>query len=540
LLRKILFVKKIHPAILAIVSGLLLFASWPVSPFSFLIFVAFLPLFWLEQQQVKRRTFFIWIYVAMLIWNVSTTWWIMNSTVPGGIAAMLANSLIMCVPWIGFYNIKRRMGATVGYVSFIATWLTFEYVHLNWELSWPWLTLGNVFAVYPNWVQWYEYTGVSGGSLWVLLVNVTLFLLLKHSIAQRGFHVRRGTLVIGLLLLPFLMSYYVEGQRSILKERTPNNIVVVQPNVDPYEKFEAGTAAAQLNNLLRLTESAVDTHTRLVVWPETAIPVAIDEAQVMQHPFLQPVFEMLKRHPHIRLLTGIEGYRFFDEQGKTKYSRRYPDTELYFDAYNSAALMDSSQVQLYHKSKLVPGVETLPSFLGFLDKWFEQFGGTTGGYARQDERTILHAGNTNYKIAPSICYESIYGEFMSKYIRNGANLIVIITNDGWWAETAGFRQHMNYARLRAIETRRWVARSANTGISCFIDPKGNVLKPQPWNTVATIKHTIPDTYTNKTFYALNGDYIYRIALGFTIILVIWNIFLIIKRIIRGKKAAVSR
>ncbi|HYF29694.1 MAG TPA: apolipoprotein N-acyltransferase [Chitinophagaceae bacterium] len=532
--------KKIHPAILAIVSGLLLFASWPVSPFSFLIFVAFLPLFWLEQQQVKRRTFFIWIYVAMLIWNVSTTWWIMNSTVPGGIAAMLANSLIMCVPWIGFYNIKRRMGATVGYVSFIATWLTFEYVHLNWELSWPWLTLGNVFAVYPNWVQWYEYTGVSGGSLWVLLVNVTLFLLLKHSIAQRGFHVRRGTLVIGLLLLPFLMSYYVEGQRSILKERTPNNIVVVQPNVDPYEKFEAGTAAAQLNNLLRLTESAVDTHTRLVVWPETAIPVAIDEAQVMQHPFLQPVFEMLKRHPHIRLLTGIEGYRFFDEQGKTKYSRRYPDTELYFDAYNSAALMDSSQVQLYHKSKLVPGVETLPSFLGFLDKWFEQFGGTTGGYARQDERTILHAGNTNYKIAPSICYESIYGEFMSKYIRNGANLIVIITNDGWWAETAGFRQHMNYARLRAIETRRWVARSANTGISCFIDPKGNVLKPQPWNTVATIKHTIPDTYTNKTFYALNGDYIYRIALGFTIILVIWNIFLIIKRIIRGKKAAVSR
>lgn len=540
MLRKILFVKKIHPAILAIVSGLLLFASWPVSPFSFLIFVAFLPLFWLEQQQVKRRTFFIWIYVAMLIWNVSTTWWIMNSTVPGGIAAMLANSLIMCVPWIGFYNIKRRMGATVGYVSFIATWLTFEYVHLNWELSWPWLTLGNVFAVYPNWVQWYEYTGVSGGSLWVLLVNVTLFLLLKHSIAQRGFHVRRGTLVIGLLLLPFLMSYYVEGQRSILKERTPNNIVVVQPNVDPYEKFEAGTAAAQLNNLLRLTESAVDTHTRLVVWPETAIPVAIDEAQVMQHPFLQPVFEMLKRHPHIRLLTGIEGYRFFDEQGKTKYSRRYPDTELYFDAYNSAALMDSSQVQLYHKSKLVPGVETLPSFLGFLDKWFEQFGGTTGGYARQDERTILHAGNTNYKIAPSICYESIYGEFMSKYIRNGANLIVIITNDGWWAETAGFRQHMNYARLRAIETRRWVARSANTGISCFIDPKGNVLKPQPWNTVATIKHTIPDTYTNKTFYALNGDYIYRIALGFTIILVIWNIFLIIKRIIRGKKAAVSR
>lgn len=534
--------KKFHPAILAILSGLLLYAAWPVSPFTFLIFIAFVPLFRMELQQVKRRTFFIWTYIAMLIWNVGTTWWIMNSTVPGGIAAILANSLLMCIPWMGFFNVKRRMGATVGYVSFIVFWLAFEYVHLNWELSWPWLTLGNAFATHPGWVQWYEYTGVGGGSLWILLINVILFLAVQHQLSRRSFPVRLATLLIGLLLLPYMMSYYVQTQRTLLKERTPNNIVIVQPNVDPYEKFEAGTENAQLSHLLQLTESAIDSNTRLVVWPETAIPLAIDEAQVLQHPFLQPVFAMLKRHPHIRLLSGIEGFRFFDEQNKTKYSRRYPDTELYYDAYNSAALMDSSSVQLYHKSKLVPGVETLPSFLSFMDKWFEQFGGTTGGYARQDERTILRTDNANYRIAPAICYESIYGEFLGEYVRNGANLIVVITNDGWWAETAGFRQHMNYARLRAIETRLWIARSANTGISCFIDPNGNVLKPQPWDTVAAIRHNIPDTYSvKKTFYAINGDFIYRIAIGITIVLIAWNIFLIIKRLIRGgEKTAVSK
>jgi apolipoprotein N-acyltransferase len=531
---------KFHPAVLAILSGVLLYAAWPVSPLTFLIFFGFIPLFWLEHQNPRRKAFLLWTYFAMVIWNVATTWWIMNSTVPGGMAAMLLNSLLMCIPWLAFYNIKRRMGAGIGYAAFIVSWLTFEYIHLHWELSWPWLTLGNAFAVNPGWVQWYEYTGASGGSLWVLLVNVILFLLIKQQLTKRRFNVRLASLLIALLLFPFLISLYIHSQRTVFKERTPNNIVSVQPNIDPYIKFQSGQEYSQLDNLIRLSESAIDTNTKLVVWPETAIPLSIDESQVKQHPFLQPVFEMLKRHPNLRLLTGIEGFRIFDEANKTKYSRRLPNADMYYDSYNSAALMDTGNVQLYHKSKLVPGVETLPSFLRFLDKWFEQFGGTTGGYARQDERTVLVPDNSNYRIAPAICYESIYGEFMTAYIRNGANLIAVITNDGWWSETPGYRQHMNYARLRAIETRKWVVRSANTGISCFIDPLGNVFKPLPWDRAGAIKHNIPDNSGFRTFYATSGDLISRIAGALAILLALWNIFLIIKRIVhRAKKTGVS-
>ena len=118
-------------------------------------------------------------------------------------------------------------------------------------------------------------------------------------------------------------------------------------------------------------------------------------------------------------------------------------------------------------------------------------------------RTSVQTEN-GYTIAPAICYESIYGEFMSNYVRNGANLICIITNDGWWKKTPGHKQHMNYARLRAIETRTWVARSANTGISCFIDPYGNVFNPQPYNTAAAIKLTISRP-VYKTFFVHYGD-----------------------------------
>ena len=128
-----------------------------------------------------------------------------------------------------------------------------------------------------------------------------------------------------------------------------------------------------------------------------------------------------------------------------------------------------------------------------------------------------------YVIAPAICYESIYGEFMSKYIRNGANIICIITNDGWWGKTPGHKQHMNYARLRAIETRKWVVRSANTGISCFIDHYGYVINPQPWDKAAAIKLNIPAGDDQQTFFVKHRDILSKLITVISILLILVNI-----------------
>lgn len=514
--------RRFHPLILSLLSGLLLFAAWPVSPFTFLIFIALVPLLILEDQGIRRGPFFGYVYLSLFIWNTGTTWWMCNSTVPGGIAAILANSLLMCIPWIGFFNVKKRMGATAGYLSLLVFWLTFEYIHLNWQLSWPWLTMGNVFATNPAWVQWYEFTGAAGGSIWVLLTNIFFFLGLRQK--NRAF-----IPFMILLFVPIIISFFLSTQIHA-KDENPN-IVIVQPNIDPYdEKFVAGKQEAQLIKLIRLSEAQMDSNTRLIVWPETAIPVAIDEDSMKTSYFMQPVWDFLHAHPSLNLMTGIEGFRFYTEQTKKELSRKIPATNTYYDSYNSAALMDSDQFQIYHKSKLVPGVEILPSFLHFMDAWFEKFGGTTGGYTGQNERTVLNSYNQTYRIAPAVCYESIYGEFMAEYVRNGANIIVVITNDGWWGNTAGYKQHENYARLRAIETRRWIVRSANTGISCFIDVHGNIINPQGWDKTASIKLSVPDS-SNKslTFYTIHGDYIFRSAVWITILLVILDLYMIIKQ-----------
>jgi len=135
----------------------------------------------------------------------------------------------------------------------------------------------------------------------------------------------------------------------------------------------------------------------------------------------------------------------------------------------------------------------------------------------------LRSYNQTYQVAPAVCYESIYGEFMSTYVRNGADLIVVITNDGWWGNTPGYKQHENYARLRAIETRRWVARSANTGISCFIDPAGEVIDPQPWAQTAVIKKAIPVTRESQTFYVKYGDILSKGAVAAAVLLVIGSL-----------------
>jgi apolipoprotein N-acyltransferase len=169
-------------------------------------------------------------------------------------------------------------------------------------------------------------------------------------------------------------------------------------------------------------------------------------------------------------------------------------------------------VQVYHKSKLVVGVETLP-FRNIIEPLLGNvmldFGGTVLTRATQEEREAfpLYSG---VKISPVICYESVYGEFVTGYVRNGAQVLAIMTNDAWWGDTPGHKQHLAYARLRAIETRRAVVRSANTGISGFISPLGELTAKLPYNTKGVLSATV-HPQKNITLYVRYGDYIFRLG-----------------------------
>ena len=147
------------------------------------------------------------------------------------------------------------------------------------------------------------------------------------------------------------------------------------------------------------------------------------------------------------------------------------------------------------------------------------FGGTILSRATQKNRTVFTTNNNN-KIAPIICYESMYGEYISEYVRNGAQFLAIITNDGWWNNSPGHKQLLSYSKIRAIESRRDIVRSANTGISAVINKRGDILKTIDYNTSGVLNSSV-NLYNEITFYVKYGDYIYRIALFLFVIIVLF-------------------
>lgn len=503
--------------LLTLMSGLLLSISWPINGFPFFLFLSFIPILVLNDHFDRSRNgaFFLHVYVAFLIWNVLTTWWVYNST-PVAIVAFTANSLLQLIPIFAFrltYNWSQR---NYSFIALPIYWISFEYLHLSWQLSWPWLTLGNAFSEYPQFIQWYEYTGVLGGSLWIWMVNILLFRFLNRwGSNQEKFP--RVLLIYAFLLIATPMVESIGVYKSYEPVGTSHEIVVVQPNIDPYtEKFADSENfipfEKQVEKFINLSESEITEKTRLLVWPETALDMQFDETALDQYDIIDTIREFRKRHPQMALLTGTTTFRFYPEgivSSSARYAERY---SLYYDVYNTALFIDENdKLQTYHKSKLVPGVEIMPypKLFGFLQRLSIDLGGTSGGFGRQAERTVFET-ESGIKIAPAICYESIYGDFMSSYIRNGSNMISIITNDGWWGDTPGFHQHNSYARMRAIEFRRDIARSANTGISGFINQMGDELIQTEYWEQDVIKSTIL-VNDQSTVYAKWGDYLGRIG-----------------------------
>jgi apolipoprotein N-acyltransferase len=506
--------------LLSIVSALLLSAAWPPWGFSPLIFVAFLPLLLVQHivssdNRLRARHLFVYAYLTFVIWNVATTWWIWNSSAGGAVLAFLANSLLMAVVFLVFHKVKRNLPERLGNFVLIPVWISFEYLHLDWDLSWPWLTLGNVFAGDVKFIQWYEYTGVFGGSLWVLLVNVLLFELYIHRntllrpVRKKIIHASAVGLLI---LLPIIISFIISFRMGTGPRNYDLDVVVVQPNVDPYKKFN-GNYQDDLNNMLALAASKADTNTNYIVFPETAIAENLWENEINNTWSISRVREFAKAYPHTTIVFGAStAYQFMPGEPITAAARKFEKHDIWYEYYNTALQFDNdTDLKIYHKSKLVPGVEQMPfpSVLGLLGELAIDMGGTTGTLGKQKERSVFTSANG--KIAPVICYESVYGNYVAEYVRNGAEYIFIITNDGWWGDTPGYKQHLLYGRLRAIETRKAVARSANTGISCFIDPYGDIEQPQPWWNASAIRSVI-GSKPGHTFYVRFGDYIAMILL----------------------------
>ncbi|MFM9008406.1 MAG: apolipoprotein N-acyltransferase [Bacteroidota bacterium] len=497
---------------LALLSPVLLWAAWPAGGFAPLSLVGFLPLLQLQDTTTRLREqgqnirLFPYVYLSFAAFNALNTWWVWYASPFGMFGMIFANSLLMSIPFMLFDRTRRIFGNTWGYISLPVYWISFEHLHMDWDLSWPWLNLGNVWAAWPNFIQWYEWTGTQGGSLWILAANIFLFRWIMTPLKKSVQH----TVLAWVMLFPPLLSWFILQDVETGSAKT--EVVVVQPNIDPYNEKFSGNSAEQLERIIGLAEDQITSQTRIVVAPETAIPDGIWDEQLGSHPQLERIRSFLSKHPNIDLLIGLTYIRqYAPNETPSPTARMYPGTAgVRFDVYNAAIRMSAGRPDSMHfKSKLVPGVEKMPFpvIFGHLEEFAINLGGITGSLGTQESPSVFPCGEV--LAAPVICYESVFGAYVGEYVRQGANLICIMTNDGWWENTPGYRQHCQYARLRAIEHRSAVARAANTGISCFINPKGELTQATGWWVPASIRTSL-ELRASTTFYTRHGDWIGRI------------------------------
>ena len=526
--------------ILAAISALLFSVSWPTYGVPFFIFFAFVPLLLMEQEiskfsKIKRKGWAVFglSYFTFFIWNLVTTGWLYYAKNPDGSNAIFAvvfpvvvNSLLMSTAFQLYHWYKKVRGTYFGLVFFVAIWLSFEKFHLGWEFTWPWLNLGNVFSEYPKVIQWYDTIGATGGSFWILLINVFTFYTIRIWEAGRIRKdlIKNVSILMAVIFLPILISVY--KYNSYQEKPVGNvNVVLLQPELDPYNEKYSKDSLQILDELLTLAEQNSKGKIDFFIAPETAFPGrgSLSEKGFNKSISINIAKEFLAKHPQSILLTGASTHKFlFNESETENYSVKIQDG-VWVNSYNSALqIIPNQNVEVYHKGKLVPGVEIFPyiRFLKpFLGDAMLDFGGATSSLGIDKERKVFVNQFNKAKVAPIICYESIYGEFVTDYVKNGANLLAIMTNDSWWGNSEGHKQLLSYARLRAIETRREIVRAANSGISAHINAKGDIVEDTFYGDQTALAVTA-NLLEEKSIYTKTGDLISRIAifvLGFLLI-----------------------
>ncbi len=509
---------------LTVLSSVLLSIPYLVPHCGFISLFAWIPLLCMDRIATLNGERHVWIYhySAFVLWNLFTTFWVCNATVGGGIFAILANAFQMSVIFGVFRFSKRHFNGVLPYILLASMWIAWERAYFDAEISWPWLVLGNSFAGSIRSVQWYEYTGTLGGSLWIWMSNLSLFGIMTAMSDGRwsGTFNRKARLFCGLfpiclVTVPFIISFHMYN--SYKETEDPFDVLVVQPNIDPYHKFEALSQQQQNAILLSqmepyLKESKELSGDLLVIAPETFtgdIIVGQYERSRTYRRFISAIDSLTG----VNMIFGASSYDYIASGQAPSHTARNVRDGLWVESHNSAMLVDwTGRTEICHKNKLVVGVEKTP-YPAFFCRIDDMLGGVMGRCVGQDSVSVLNfmsMEGENIPVGCAVCYESVYGEYYTEYVRKGAEIMTVITNDAWWGDTPGYRQHLRYASLRAIETRRSIARCANTGISAMIDQRGNIVESSGWWKQEVLHGSI-NRNDMMTFYVVNGDITGRIC-----------------------------
>ncbi len=494
-------ITQINPWILALSGGLLLFFSWAPNALTFLVFFAFVPfLLMANNQRFTLLAAFGYFFVGFFVFHLLSGWWMYSSTLAGSLLAHLFNAAYMAVVFVIWRYLKEQhLFKNLQFLVLAVLWLTFEYLHQSWELAWPWFTLGHVFGAKPQWVQWYRFTGSLSGSLWVLGANFLIFRILKKKggLNQKA-QLKNISMLLLVLLAPILISICIQTRNDTAAEKL--RVMMVQPNIHPQkEKFAGISASDQLDKALNIVKQNALDSIDLLLFPETMLVDAVDENHPDESALIEPLFD-LARENHLMVVSGAFSKRF-EKWDPSDFDALIEEQKPYV-LYNSVLWIFNDSIGFIHKEKLVPLVEKQPfqALMKPLQRRIEQSGGFFGRYGTFNSNRIIEFEQKGM-FYPLICFESAFPVYQPGKAKPG--FIALITNDGWWKSSGGYLQHLMLARLRAVESGRWVARCANTGVSAFIDPSGQIVSHCPYAVEGALIYDIP-LPDNSTVYARYG------------------------------------
>lgn len=505
--------------------------SFPPFKTWFLVYFALLILLYLIFTSGRLRQAFARGYVFLVTCSMITLYWISGWHSDdtflkiGGLATVFIHPLFLLLPILIVYGISRyKKGLAL--ILFPLIMVGYEYFDNIWQFSFPWLELGNTETYNLNRIQYIEYVGVHGISFLICVITSLLYFTIQNISSKKWKAISAQTVPLYLLLLGLILfpNFYSHSRLNADNSHYFNsqdsskiiNISIGQTNTDPFKKWSGGQdalLAGYIDNLHQQLKLNPD----IMLLHETATPYYfLEDYNLLKSKRFADVADSSNKY----IVMGIPHLDYYEDSTKAKKdSRKMSHSGKWYDVYNSAILIEPDknlkQSAIHKKVKLVPFSERTPyqEHLTFL-KDFIKWGVGISGWQKGDDLVLFKIDdaslNIHSKFAALICFESVFSEFVSEGTKNGAEFFVIVTNDGWWGDNAGPEQHNQYAILRAIENRKWIARCAQTGVSCFIDPMGNVYDRIPYWQEGVINRNIIAN-SEKTFYAENGDIIGRVG-----------------------------
>jgi apolipoprotein N-acyltransferase len=494
------------PVGLALLSGSLLFLSFPRWELYLLAWIAFVPLFFSIRKQSLPKSFFLG-WVAGVVYFAGTLSWVTISMHNYGKIPWIISYLLMLLlvsylaAYVGLFSALLRFTAQRrnGLILLLAPplWTTLEWMRGHLLTGFPWADLAYSQYRFLPIIQIADIGSVYAVAFVMLLVNAGVFLVLQAAWTEKRMAFRELAIVSSAVLLTLAYGTFRLSQPMGLNQTV--SVAVIQGNIEQDKKWDKEFRDQTVQTYKRLTLSALQTGSRpeLVVWPESAVPFFY-----ATEPGYQAEFIRLTQKEKFYLLFGSPAFE--------------PAAAGKVALLNSAYLLSpvTQAASRYDKMHLVPFGEYVPlsSLLFFVNKLVEGIGEFIPGR----QATVMDAASA--KVGTVICFEVIFPEVVRQFIQNGATIMTTITNDAWFGDSAAPHQHFSMVAFRAIENRVPFARAANTGISGFIDAHGNITKRTPLFVEAALTEALRPGF-RTTLYTAYGDFFALICATITFIFI---------------------